>query len=315
MIGPSASGKTTLARLLVGALEADAGEVRLGGATLSQWAPERRGDFIGYLPQRVEMLPGTIRDNIARFDPAAEDAAVIDAARLAGVHEMILRLPEGYATRIGEAAGAMLSGGQIQRLGLARAVFGTPALVVLDEPNAHLDVAGEAALTHAVRALREAGSTVVVMAHRKSALAAVNRLMVLEAGRIAAFGPKEEVLDLARTGRAAALPQHAPRRALPAPDSDPAPDLAADLAAGLIAEMAPDQPPAPARRGKLPPVPASSSSDIATRILDAARRGAAGKGDAADVADAAGAPIQRRVGPDPERRPRLMRLESRRTAG
>lgn len=195
VIGNSASGKSTLARLLVGAGRADAGEIRLDGATLDQWDPVRLGRSIGYLPQTLEMLPGTVRDTIARFDPEATDAAVIAAARLTGVHEMILNLPQGYATWLGLPGAAQpLSGGQMQRLGLARAVFGMPALVVLDEPNSNLDMAGDAALTRTIAALREAGSVVIVMAHRPSALAAVNKLLILEAGKVALFGDKETVL-------------------------------------------------------------------------------------------------------------------------
>jgi PrtD family type I secretion system ABC transporter len=193
VIGPSASGKSTLARLLVGLWAPDRGSVRLDGATFDQWDPDALGRYVGYLPQTVELLPGTVRDNVARFDPEAEDEAVIAAARLAGVHELILRLPDGYQTEIGEG-GALLSGGQRQRIALARAVYGTPPLVVLDEPNASLDAEGDTALTHAIGALREAGSAVVVMAHRPSAIAAVNLVLMLQDGQQVAFGPKEEVL-------------------------------------------------------------------------------------------------------------------------
>jgi len=202
VIGNSASGKSTLARLLVGAWGPDAGEVRLDGATLDQWDPVKLGRAIGYLPQTLEMLPGTIRDNIARFDPEADDGSVIAAAKLAGVHEMILRLPEGYATRLGGAE-MPLSGGQIQRLGLARAIYRQPRLVVLDEPNSNLDVAGDDALAQTIAALRAAGSVVIVMAHRPSAIAAVNKVMILHSGTVAQFGDKEEVLA-AVTGRTAA---------------------------------------------------------------------------------------------------------------
>ena len=203
VIGPSASGKSTLARLLVGAWLPDAGEVRLDGATLDQWTPEALGRHIGYLPQTLELMAGTLRDNICRFDPAAEDAAVVAAARLAGVHEMILALPKGYDTRI-ESGSQPLSGGQIQRLGLARAVYGAPRLVVLDEPNAHLDASGDEALARAILALRQAGATVVVMAHRPSAIAAVNKVLVLQAGRVAHFGDKDSVLAQATRPAAAA---------------------------------------------------------------------------------------------------------------
>ena len=195
VIGNSASGKSTLARLLVGAGQGDAGEVRLDGATLDQWHPDQLGRNIGYLPQMLEMLPGTIRDNIARFDPEAPDDDVIAAARMTGIHDMILQLPDGYNTRLGDPyAPAPLSGGQIQRLGLARAVYGMPRFVVLDEPNANLDMAGDAALTKAIKTLRAAGSTVIVMAHRPSVLSAVNKLMVLTAGTVGAFGDRDVLL-------------------------------------------------------------------------------------------------------------------------
>lgn len=193
IVGASASGKSTLARMLVGALAPDAGEIRFDGATPDQWDPDRLGRSIGYLPQQVELLPGTVRDNIARFQPSATDAAVMAAAHAAGVHEMILRLPDGYATDLGRAE-MPLSGGQIQRIALARALFGPPRIVVLDEPNAHLDMAGEAALTSALAALRAAGAAVIVMAHRVGALAAVDRLIVLQDGRVVQDGPRDAVL-------------------------------------------------------------------------------------------------------------------------
>ena len=207
VIGNSASGKSTLARLLVGAMAADQGEIRLDGATPDQWDAVQLGRKIGYLPQTVGMLPGSIRDNIARFDPDASDAAVIQAARATGVHDMILKLPDGYATVLGQAGGVQLSGGQVQRLGLARAIYGHPAIVVLDEPNSNLDVAGDNALTQAITDLRAAGSTVIVMAHRPSAIAAVNKLMILEAGKLLAFGDKEAVLMQATGLQAAATPR------------------------------------------------------------------------------------------------------------
>ena len=193
VIGPSASGKTTLARLLVGAWAPDAGEVRLDGATLDQWTPEALGRHIGYLPQSLELPAGTIAENIARFDPAAVDDVIVATAKMTGVHDMILRLPEGYNTRLGYGA-QPLSGGQLQRIGLARAFFGGPKLVVLDEPNSNLDALGDEALAQAVGALRAAGAAVIVMAHRPSALAAVNKLMILHEGRIVQFGPRDEVM-------------------------------------------------------------------------------------------------------------------------
>ncbi|MFZ5749516.1 MAG: type I secretion system permease/ATPase [Pseudomonadota bacterium] len=225
VIGNSAAGKSTLARLLVGAWTADTGDIRFDGATLDQWDPKRLGEAIGYLPQQVELLPGTVRDNIARFDVEAEDAEVMEAARLAGVHDMILSLPDGYATRVGDFS-TPLSGGQIQRLGLARALFRKPAILVLDEPNSNLDATGDAALTRAIATMREAGSTVVVMAHRPSALAAVNKVMILQAGNVVSFGEKDAVLG-------GAIAEAAPRPAIANDrDDDAAEDRALPAASG-----------------------------------------------------------------------------------
>ena len=193
VIGPSASGKSTLARLLVGIWKPQKGSIRLDGATFDQWSRIELGPHIGYLPQVVELFDGTIAENIARFTPQASDESVWEAARMAGVHDMVLRLEDGYQTRIGEG-GAVLSGGQVQRVGLARAVYGRPKLVVLDEPNSNLDADGDAALAHAIRFLRKAGTTVIVMAHRPSAISEVDNLLMLKDGRQVAFGPKEEVL-------------------------------------------------------------------------------------------------------------------------
>lgn len=218
VIGTSASGKSTLARLLVGAWAVDGGEIRLDGATPDQWIPEDLGRHIGYLPQQIDLLPGTIRDNIARFDPTITDEAVMAAAQMAGVHAMILRLPQGYGTRAGLANETVpLSGGQVQRIGLARALCGSPKIVVLDEPNSNLDAAGDAALTDALTALRKAGASVVVMAHRPSALLAMNKLLVLDAGKVAHFGPKSEVLAaLQKLGEAQADPVADPQPTMPA---------------------------------------------------------------------------------------------------
>jgi PrtD family type I secretion system ABC transporter len=193
VVGNSAAGKSTLARLLVGGWVPDAGEIRLDGATLDQWTPETLGRHIGYLPQSLNMLPGSVGQNIARFDPDAKDADVIEAARIAGVHEMILALPDGYATPM-DPSNCPLSGGQIQRLGLARAVFGDPHLIVLDEPNSNLDADGDDALAAAIHTMRDRGSIVVVMAHRPSAIAAVNKVLLLHKGRAARFGEKDQVL-------------------------------------------------------------------------------------------------------------------------
>lgn len=193
VVGPSASGKSTLARLLVGLWMPDKGSVRLDGATFDQWDRDQLGQYIGYLPQSVELMSGTVGQNIARFDSDIGDEEIVSAAKLAGVHDLILKLPDGYSTRLGSGA-YILSGGQAQRIALARAVLRTPPLVVLDEPNANLDAEGDVALTSAIEALRKAGSCVVVMAHRPSAIAAVNKVLMLNEGIQIDFGLKEEVL-------------------------------------------------------------------------------------------------------------------------
>ena len=196
VIGPSAAGKTSLARLLVGAWQQEAGSIRLDGATLDQWPMEALGNYLGYLPQSLELLAGSIRDNIARFRPDVEDEDVVEAAKMAGVHDMILELPDGYNTLMGHSD-TILSGGQTQRIGLARALFGNPKLVVLDEPNSNLDSEGDEALANAIANIRQSGGTVIVMAHRPSAIASVNKLMVLNNGRVVDFGDKPEVLKRA----------------------------------------------------------------------------------------------------------------------
>jgi ATP-binding cassette subfamily C protein len=193
VIGPSASGKSSLARALVGVWTPLRGTVRLDGATLDQWPPEELGGSIGYLPQGVELFDGTVAQNIARFDPDAPPEAIIQAARKAGVHDLVVHLSDGYETRIGEG-GAVLSAGQRQRVALARALYGGPFLLVLDEPNSNLDAEGEEALRQSILSVREAGSIAVVIAHRPSALAAVDQVMVLAHGKVQAFGPKDEVL-------------------------------------------------------------------------------------------------------------------------
>ncbi len=193
IIGPSASGKSTLARALVGAWLPLRGSIRLDGALLGQWSPDRLGASIGYLSQDVELMDGTIAENIARFDPDATSESIIEAARSAGAHDIIVQLAEGYDTPIGDR-GLVLSAGQRQRIGLARALYGAPFLVVLDEPNSNLDAEGDAALTRAVGGVRARGGIIVVIAHRPSALAGLDTLMVLSKGQVQAFGPKDEVL-------------------------------------------------------------------------------------------------------------------------
>ena len=194
IIGPSGSGKSTLARGIVGVLPTLKGSVRLDGADISQWHSEQVGDFIGYLPQDIQLFAGTIADNISRFalEPAADD--IIKAATMAGIHQLVVTFPEGYNTRI-DSGGLSLSGGQRQRIALARALYKMPFLVVLDEPNSNLDSEGEQALTEAVTAIRAAGSIVIVIAHRPSAIAAVDTLLCMQNGKTAALGPKQEVMQ------------------------------------------------------------------------------------------------------------------------
>jgi PrtD family type I secretion system ABC transporter len=193
VIGASASGKSSLVRALVGAWRPSRGAVRLDGATIEQWSPDALGEHIGYLPQDVELFEGSIAENIARFAPDPPTESVLAAANAAGVHQLIVNLPEGYNTQIGEQ-GALLSAGQKQRVALARALYGNPFLVVLDEPNSNLDAEGEDALTKAILGVRARQGIVVVVAHRSSALVAVDYMMTMAQGRQQAFGPKEEVL-------------------------------------------------------------------------------------------------------------------------
>ncbi|HVV92114.1 MAG TPA: type I secretion system permease/ATPase [Hyphomicrobiales bacterium] len=203
IIGPSASGKSSFARALVGVWPVVRGSVRIDDATLDQWSDEALGRWIGYLPQDVELFAGSVAQNIARFESEPDPEAIISAARAAGVHDLILRLPNGYETQIGEA-GTALSAGQRQRIALARALYGDPFLVVLDEPNSNLDAEGEGALTQAILGVRARGGIPVVIAHRPNALAGVDHVLMMAAGRMQAFGPKDEVLKRVLQQRAPA---------------------------------------------------------------------------------------------------------------
>jgi ATP-binding cassette subfamily C protein PrsD len=203
IIGLSAAGKTTLARTLVGVWSPAEGAVRLDGASLDQWEPDALGPHLGYLPQHVELFDGTIAQNIARFEPNAPSEKVIEAATAAGVNDLIRALPNGYDTQVG-AGGFQLSAGQRQRVGLARALYGEPFFIVLDEPNSNLDSDGEAALNAAIARARKRGAIVALVAHRRSALMQANKALVLQQGRQAAFGDRDEALAKTVSSPAAA---------------------------------------------------------------------------------------------------------------
>jgi ATP-binding cassette subfamily C protein len=194
IIGPSGAGKSTLARAMTAVWQPAVGQIRLDGATLDQYDPDALGHYIGYLPQSVTLFAGTIAENIARLSATPDTQKVVSAARMAGAHEMILALPDGYETLV-SGLGARLSGGQIQRIGLARALYGAPVLVVLDEPNAALDNDGSLALNNAVQAIKADGRAVLIMAHRPSAIRECDKLLVLSGGTTVMFGPTQEVLQ------------------------------------------------------------------------------------------------------------------------
>ncbi|MBS99319.1 MAG: type I secretion system permease/ATPase [Oceanospirillaceae bacterium] len=205
IIGPSAAGKSTLARAILGIWPTMSGKMRLDGADVFQWDREELGNHIGYLPQDIELFDGTISDNIARFGEV-DPEEVVRAAKQAGVHEMVLQLPEGYDTVIG-GSGGVLSGGQRQRIGLARALYGSPRLIVLDEPNSNLDDQGEAALATALQSIRETEATTFIITHRASVLSQVQKLMVLKEGALVNFGERDKVLAELSQGQRGAAPQ------------------------------------------------------------------------------------------------------------
>jgi len=193
IVGPSGSGKSTLSRILVGCLNPTAGRVRLDGTELRNWDRRQFGEFTGFLPQEVELFPGTIKQNVCRMRDDLPDAEIYAAAQFTGVHDMICQLPDGYETVL-ERGGSPLSGGQKQRIALARAFFGGPSLVVLDEPNSNLDSIGEKALADTLARARERGVTVIVVTLRPALLASVDKVLTLRGGRVEAFGPPAETL-------------------------------------------------------------------------------------------------------------------------
>lgn len=218
VIGPSGAGKSTLCRLLVGLSCPNVGEIRIDGSQVHHWDPAQLGSHVGYLPQDVELFTGSVRDNIGRMKNNATDEEILEAATLAHAHEMIQRLPQGYDTQIGDQ-GVRLSGGQRQRVGLARAVFGTPQLIVLDEPNANLDQAGETALSEAIYSLKKQGAALVIVGHRPSTLAQADKILVLKEGFVATYGQRDEVLNAMRAP--AAQQDHGRKAATPAIQSLP----------------------------------------------------------------------------------------------
>jgi len=193
IIGPSAAGKSTLAKIMTGVWEASAGSVRLDGADIYKWNRTDFGNHIGYLPQGIELFGGSIKQNIARMAEEVDPDHVVAAAKMSNAHEMILKFPDGYETDIG-VGGSNLSGGQKQRIGLARAFYGNPKLVILDEPNANLDVAGEEALSNALKHAKEKKISVIVISHRPSVLTVVDKVLVVQEGKIAAYGSAKDIM-------------------------------------------------------------------------------------------------------------------------
>ena len=215
MVGPSRAGKSTLARLIVGAIKPHAGIIRLDGADIQNFDSDQLGRHVGYLSQEVELFPGTIAENISRFDPEADDAAIVRAAELAETHKLILGQKNGYGTQIGPT-GVRLSGGERQRVGLARAFYGEPKVIILDEPNANLDAEGEQALERAVLQAKQRGTTVMLITHRPSIAAKCDRILMLREGQIEMYGPAQDVLRKLAQGNASAPQSRAPEPAAPA---------------------------------------------------------------------------------------------------
>lgn len=258
VMGPSGSGKSTLARMLVGAWPAMIGKVRLDGADIYQWNKAELGPHLGYLPQDIELFSGTVSENIARFGEIDAEE-VVAASQRAGVHEMILQLPKGYDTMLGDG-GAGLSGGQRQRLGLARALYGDPALLVLDEPNSNLDEAGEAALMRSIHEMRLRGKTIVLITHRPTIIGATTKLLLLRDGKLAAFGPTNQVLAAVQeANQKNAQAQLAQQQQIAPPAAGTAPSGPAGPAP-TAAGPAPAAPAGPVPAGPTPAAPAGSGN-------------------------------------------------------
>jgi ATP-binding cassette subfamily C protein len=224
MVGPSRAGKSTLARLIVGAIRPHSGVIRLDGADIQNFDSDQLGRHIGYLSQEVELFPGTIAENISRFDQSSDDAAIVRAAELAETHKLILGQKNGYGTQIGPT-GVRLSGGERQRIGLARAFYGDPKVIILDEPNANLDAEGEAALERAVMQAKARGTTVMLITHRPTIAAKCDRILMLRDGQIEMYGAAQDVLQRLAQGNAPAPQGHgnvpATQAKAPAPPAAP----------------------------------------------------------------------------------------------
>ncbi len=200
IIGPSAAGKSSLAKTVVGVWEPSDGHIRIDGADVHQYNSVELGKYLGYLPQDIELFEGTVAQNISRFDPEPEDGKIIEAAKLSGTHELILGLPDGYATKVG-VGGMALSGGQKQRIGFARALYGDPKIIVLDEPNSNLDDAGEYALMLALRSVKKRGATIIFITHKNNLLALADKLLILKEGRVLKYDQRDKILEFLSSGK------------------------------------------------------------------------------------------------------------------